>query len=297
MSNKVYDIVTEKFIDQLKQGTIPWKQPWSGLAAANLVSKKEYRGVNVFMLWGKPYKSPYWVTYKQARNLGGNVKAGEKATMVVFWKMLEKDEVSASGEKRVKKIPLLRYYNVFNVEQCEGIPAEKIPPTSQRKHEPIAEAEAVVKGYENPPSIGHGGNEAYYNRFDDHVQVPPPENFKTGEGYYSTLFHELGHSTRHENRLNREGKEKGKESGAMEELVAEMTAAFLAAHCGFTEMEQPENHVAYIASWLKALQNDPKMVVFAASKAQKAAEYILGKIAKEAPKEDAEEKEVAEAVA
>lgn len=290
MSNKVYEIVTEKILAELRQGNVPWRKPWTGAGAANLVSKKEYRGINVFLLMNNKYKSNFWMTYKQAKELGGNVKQGEKATMVIFWKMLHKSEAKADGTSKEKNIPLLRYYSVFNLEQTEGIDPKNIPVANLREHKPIEEAEAVVKGYENPPTITHGGNAAFYCPPDDHVQMPPPEFFRTGEGYYSTLFHELGHSTRHSSRLDRKGKEEGLASGAMEELVAEMTSSFLSAHCGFTEMEQPTNHAAYIANWLQALQNDPKLVVTAAGKAQKAADHILGTDKKAEEVESEEEK-------
>jgi antirestriction protein ArdC len=265
----VYEIVTEKIVNALKAGTIPWRQPWVGCAAQNLVSRKAYRGINVFLLMVSKYKANFWVTYNQARKLGGYVKAGEKGTLVVFWKMLKKAD--ANGVE--KNVPLLRYYTVFNIEQTEGLTSPALP---VRAHQPVAEAEDVIKGYENPPAIEIGGNEASYCKADDKVRIPQPEHFKTAEGYYSALFHELAHSTRHPNRLNREGGETGMDSYAKEELIAEMSACFLSSSCGFAEMEQPDNHAAYIASWLRRLENDPKMVVNAASAAQKATEHVLG---------------------
>jgi len=126
MSTKVYEIITEKIVEELKRGDIPWHQPWVGGRPKNLISKKDYNGINVFLLSCQRFASPYWVTYNQAQELGGNVKKGEKSTMIVFWKQFKvKDDTD--GEITEKTIPLLRYYRVFNVEQCEGIDPKKIP--------------------------------------------------------------------------------------------------------------------------------------------------------------------------
>jgi antirestriction protein ArdC len=272
----VYEIITDQVIEKLKQGEIPWHQPWTGSGyPTNLVSKKPYQGINVFLLLARGYANPYWVTFKQAQQLGGSVKKGEKSAMVVFWKQVKvKDK--AESELTEKTIPFLRYYRVFNVEQCEGLktPDVEVNPDFQ----PISECEKTVNGMPNKPTIQHQEQRAYYSPKDDCVNMPKPESFNNEEFYYSVLFHELGHSTGHESRCARKAFHEwapfGSESYSKEELVAEMTAAFLCGHCQI-EQQTIDNSVAYIKSWLGKLQDDPKMVVLAASQAQKAANYIL----------------------
>lgn len=298
MSNKVHEIVTEKILAELNKGNIPWRKPWNCTGHCNLVSKKAYRGINPFLLDFAGYKSGWWMTYNQAKQLGGNVKKGEKATQVIFWKMLKKDSTKADGTSATKNIPMLRYYYVFNLEQCERIDPKHIPIDAKREHTPIASAEAVVNEYEDKPTITHGGDRACYCPSLDAINMPHAENFVAGEGYYRVLFHELAHSTGSKNRLNRKDFNdffESKAEYAKEELVAEMASAFLAAECGFTTEDQPLNVVAYIQSWLKSLQNNPEMVVCAASAAQKAADYIRGRNKKQeeadADKEEARQEE------
>jgi antirestriction protein ArdC len=297
--SKVAEIVTEKIVALLEQGNIPWRKPWTGSAPANLISKKEYRGINIFLLEGSSFKSKWWLTVRQAVQLGGRIKYEEikKPTLAIFWKMLDRKEVREDGSKDTRKIPFLRYYNLFNLEQTEGIDPKHIPVEVKREHKPIAEAEEVIRDYADKPPIKHGGNAACYSPSLDEINMPHPENFKSGEGYYSTLFHECTHSTRHEKRLNRDRAAEG--PYAEEELVAEMGSAFLAGECGFESVEQPENSAAYIASWLRALNNDKSLVVRAASRAQKAVDYIRGRVKDNAPTEKAEkaEEETAEVTA
>lgn len=278
----VHQIITDRIIELLKKGTVPWQQPWHGgdQLPRNLVSKKPYRGVNVFLLHSMSYQSPFWLTYKQAEELGGNVKHGEHATPVVFWKRLEVTE--DDGTK--KQIPMLRYYSVFNALQCEGI-EKHLPqlPTATTKHDPIPEAQAVVDAMPKRPDIRHGQGKAYYSPALDYVGMPAKETFNSPEGYYDTLFHELTHSTGHESRLARKGVSGtegtwgsfGSNLYAKEELVAEMGAAFLCGHVGIVD-RTIDNSAAYIASWLQRLSDDPKLVVNAAAQAQKASDFILG---------------------
>lgn len=281
MSNKVYEIITNTVIEKLEQGNIPWHKPWSGGAfPKNLISKKEYRGINVFLLAAQGYASPYWLSFKQVKQVGGKVRKGEKSTIVVFWKPVEVTETDKeTGEKKKKTIPFLRYYRVFNTEQCEGIDPKKVPTIEVNSDfQPIEACEKTVAEMQDKPNIRHEENRAYYSPLQDFVNMPKKEYFKKEEFYYSVLFHELGHSTGHESRLARKANDGwgffGSESYSKEELVAEMTAAFL---CGIhqIEMETIDNSAAYIKSWLSKLQDDPKMVVLAAAQAQKASDYIL----------------------
>ena len=278
-----YQVITDRVITLLGQGIIPWQKPWSTGDAMprNLVSQKPYRGVNVFLLHAMSYGSPFWLTFNQAKEMGGNVKRGEKACPVVFWKWLDAEE-----EGKAQRVPFLRYYNVFNVAQCEGIPPDKIPSLngSQRKHSPIAEAERIVASMPKCPAIKTGLDRAYYSPAGDFVGMPAPEQFRSGEDFYSVLFHELTHSTGAKCRLNRKGitgtegewSAFGSTPYAKEELVAEMGAAFLCGQVGIVERTL-DNSAAYLASWLQRLKDDRRLVVQAAAQAQKAADFILGR--------------------
>lgn len=280
----VYAIVTERVIALLQQGVVPWQKPWHGgeKMPRNLVSQREYRGVNVFLLHAMSYESAFWLTYKQAQELGGNVRRGEKACPVVFWKWLDADN-TASGQR--KRVPFLRYYSVFNVAQCEGIKSHlPKPQESKRDHHPIEAAESVVSAMPRRPEIKHGLDRAFYSPAGDYVGMPSAERFRSGEDYYSVLFHELTHSTGHESRLNRKSVSGsdghwsafGSQSHSKEELVAEMGAAFLCGHAGIVERTL-ENSAAYVQGWLGRLKDDPKLVVQAAAQAQKASDFILGR--------------------
>jgi antirestriction protein ArdC len=274
----VYEIVTDRIIDLLEQGVVPWHKPWAGGSnqlPTNLVSKKAYRGVNVWLLSCSGYASPYWVSYKQATELGGQVRKGEKSTLVVYWKMFENID-KATGEK--KTIPMLRYYNVFNVSQCDGISVPDTDTQPKIDFNPIEEAEKIVASMTKLPKITHVEQQAYYNRSTDHVNMPQKETFQGEAEYYSTLFHELTHSTGHESRLGRFQNvvsKFGDSNYAKEELVAEMGASFLCATAGIVERTL-DNSAAYIANWLTKLKNDKKLVVSAAGKAHTACDYILG---------------------
>ncbi|MDA2924023.1 zincin-like metallopeptidase domain-containing protein [Acidobacteria bacterium AH-259-L09] len=279
---KAYEVITNRIIKKLEQGTVPWHQPWSAEMPKNLISRKEYRGINVFLLGSMGYANPYWMTFKQAKQLGGHVRQGGRSTPVVFWKWLEvEQENPETGEPETNQIPLLRYYNVFNLDQCEDIPAEKIPPLENgRDFHPIKEAEKTVQQMLQPPIIQHRASQAYYRPSSDTVNMPQPELFRSDEEYYSTLFHELTHSTGHQSRLNRLDTDNlapfGSKDYSQEELVAEMGAAFLCGHCRI-ENRTIDNSAAYIQGWLRRLRNDKRMVVFAAAQAQKAADFILEK--------------------
>lgn len=274
--SSVYEIVTDRIVVKLNEGVIPWLKPWNARTSIprNLVTGKPYRGINIFVLGMQAYQSPYWLTFKQAADRGGKIKKGEKGTPVVYWNYIDVED-KATGE--VKKTPFLRYYTVFNVAQTEGIDAPTDTPAVE--FNPIEEAARIVEGYTDAPEIKHGFTRACYVPGLDEIRMPLPETFVSPAHYYSVLFHEMGHSTGHEKRLSRrhstEGRVFGDEKYSREELVAEMTAAFLGAQAGI-EIEILDNSAAYIQSWLKALQNDTKMVVIAAGQAQKAADHILG---------------------
>ncbi len=288
----VYQIVTEQIIEMLKQGTVPWRKPWTTggpeYAPRNLISNKAYTGINVFLLGTmSPYDSPYWLTYKQATALGGTVHKGEKSSICVFWKQYDKEDLAEPEGK--KTIRVLRYYRVFNVEQCDGITAPELQKPDTFNSDPIEAAEAIQLAMPNRPLVQYGGNSAFYRPSTDSVNVPERNRFEKPEEFYSTLFHELAHSTGHESRLNRPGITEphrfGSENYSKEELVAEMAAAFLCAHCGI-ETATIENSAAYIQGWIRALSGDHRLAVTAASAAQKAANYILNGHTTEQPAPD-----------
>jgi antirestriction protein ArdC len=284
----VEQIVTDRIIKMLEAGTVPWRhfasQPL--LSPRNFVSKRAYQGINVYMLSFSKYGSPYWLTAKQLKDCGGTPKEGQKADeFVVFWKILEyKDEKSSNPDKK-KKIPFLRYSRVYNLDQVEGIK----DPTPEQTAKAIAEekersqhvtAESVIAGMPNPPKITiDNAPRAYYVPLMDEVHMLDRKHCITDGRYYSTFFHELVHSTGHKDRLNRANAFGSTEAGsyAKEELVAEMGAGMLCHFAGLFE-EIAEDSANYIASWLKHLRNDPSLVVAAASRASKAANYIKGEI-------------------
>jgi len=277
--NQVYEIVTNKIIEKLEEGVVPWRKSWSSEAPKNLVSGKEYRGINPFLLDSMGFASPYWLTFRQAKSLGGYVRKGEKSTPVVFWKNWSSLEQNDEGKLEETRRFVLRYYSCFNIEQC-SLPPEEVPaedPTT--KHfDPIPKAESVVKAMPSAPEITHQSQRACYSPILDIVNMPKPESFDAPVNYYSTLFHELTHSTGHESRLNRDSITDpvrfGSHTYSREELIAEMGAAFLNGHCGLVD-QTLDNSASYIQGWLGRLRNDPKLVVQAAGKAQRAADYIL----------------------
>ncbi len=282
----IYQLITDRIIEKLEQGVIPWKKPWTaGGAPQNLISKKEYRGINIFLLDCAGYSFPYFLTYKQAQDRGGNVRKGEKGFPVVFWKMVQKkkspdDPGPRPGEVSTKEdtFPVLRYYTVFNVEQCDGIeyPAD----WERRPLNPIPEAERIIQGMPNRPEIKHEQQRACYSPWFDYVNMPDKDSFVSDEAYYQVLFHELTHSTGHESRLKREGITDptffGSHAYSREELIAEMSATMLCGTCGI-ENSTIDNSAAYIQSWLGRLRNDKKLLVHAAGQAQKAADFILNR--------------------
>ena len=290
----VYEVITSRIIKQLESGTAPWHKPWkvrgkSGLPR-NLVSGREYRGINVWTLLSSGYASPQWLTFRQARQLAGHVRQGEVGFPIVYWKF-GKREVEDGDDIIEKRSVLCLYYTVFNVEQCEGLKIRPDEPAdSQPQLEPIEACEQVVDAWRGKPIIRYGGDCASYSKVLDCVQVPERTRFDSVEEYYSTLFHELAHSTGHPARLNRSSltdfERFGDHNYSREELVAEMGAAFLAGYCGIGN-RTIDNSAAYLANWLKALKDDSRMVLVAASQAQKAADLILGVTPSDAAQQNA----------
>lgn len=283
----VYALVTERITTALDAGTVPWQKPWAaaGGLPRNLASRRPYRGMNVLLLsLGQPYLSPWWLTYKQAQELGGHVRKGEKSSLVTFWKFREgKKDTGGEGEAAdtpaERRAPLLRTYHVFNVEQCDGI---ETPPSDEfqpKLHERLAHCEALVAGMPQRPAIGPDPRQAFYAPALDRVGIPDLSRFETPEHYYATLFHELIHSTGHPSRLARPSLGNpppfGTPDYSKEELVAEFGAAFLCGHAGIFP-STVENQAAYIHGWLARLHQDRRLLPIAAAQAQRAADFILG---------------------
>jgi antirestriction protein ArdC len=283
----VYTRVTDRIIADLEKGVRTWLKPWKAEHAAGRISRPlrhngtPYQGMNILLLWGeamdKGYTAPIWMTYKQAQELGAQVRKGETAALVVYANKLTRTETGESGEEIEKQIPFMKGYSVFNVEQVDGLPAhyyaQPVNPLPLADRLDYAEKFLANTGAQ----IRHGGNRAYYSPAQDAVQMPPFEAFNDKESYYATILHELTHWTSHKSRLDRSfnAKRFGDNGYAREELVAELGAAFLSADLGITP-EVREDHAAYLAHWLKALKEDSRAIFSAAAHAQRAADFLQG---------------------
>ena len=288
----LYQQVTDKMIELLNQGVAPWRCSWSRYGMAkNYVSGNTYRGINAFLLNFLPnHPIPYYVSFRQAKELGGHVRKGAKSEKVYFFKAYHKDgdgktvgedraaQLAGMGEE-VHRIPFLKSFSVFSIADVEGVEFDT-PEVVLKQHEKIERCEQLVRQLKNPPEIlTEDANRAYYDPRRDVLNMPQMGQFDEPEEYYSTLFHELTHSTGHVTRLKREGITgeivRGSENYAREELIAEMGASFLCAHTGIDRERVTENSAAYLASWLKRLQDDKKLVLKAAAAAQRAADYLM----------------------
>lgn len=282
----VYTRVTNRIISDLEKGVRTWMKPWCGENGANSIIRPlrhnslPYRGINILMLWGaaieRGYSNPTWMSYRQAQELGGQVRKGEKGSIVVYANTITKTEENEDGQEEERSIAYMKGYTVFNVEQIDGLPAQytlKREPVTAPAAQRIEHAERFFGA--TGATIRHGGNSAYYAANTDHIQMPPFEAFIDAESHAATLAHELTHWTKHPSRLNRDlgRKSWGDEGYAREELVAEMGAAFLCADLHITP-EIREDHAAYIAHWLKVLKNDKRAIFSAAAQAQKATDYL-----------------------
>jgi len=287
----VYDRVTNKIIADLEQGVRPWQKPWSGENAGNRIVRplrhngEAYNGVNILLLWDaaleKGYFNPTWMTFAQAEQYKAHVRKGEKSTFIVYSNKTTKMDIDEqTGEQTEKELSFLRAYNVFNVEQIEGLPEQFYQhPQAQTESSLAHHLDDVDTFIRNTKAlIRHGGNRAFYAESNDYVQMPLIDAFKDSESYYATLAHEVMHWTKHKSRMDRDFgyKRWGDEGYAKEELVAEIGAAFLCADLGITP-ETREDHAAYIQSWLKALKDDRKLIFSAAAHATRAVAFLKDK--------------------
>lgn len=276
----VYEMVTSRIIAELEKGIIPWEKPWTGVrdGAFNRITKKPYSLINQMLL---QHRGEY-ATFKQWADLGGHVRKGEKSEIVVFWKILEQIDINEdTGEKELKKIPLLRYYNVFHISQVDGV--EPLAPEQLNNEvEPIDAGDKIITDYitrEHLNFIECKSNKAYYSPTSDTVVVPLKEQYNMINEYYATTYHELVHSSGYKTRLNRLQTGAvaafGSKNYSKEELVAEIGSATLMSIAGIETTKTFRNSTAYIQNWLQVLRNDNKFIVSASSKAEKAVNYIL----------------------
>ena len=277
----IYQIVTDQVIEALEEGIIPWKKTWNSIGGShmNLASKTGYRGMNPFLLEMVRRKNGYthtkWGTFKQISAKGGKVNKGEKGTLVIFWKIIKKEDV-VDGEKQKSVFPILRYYKVWNIEQTD-LPLPELKEVELTLNEKIKNCEKIIEDYEDMPEVLYG--DPAYSPSLDKLYMPKIGEFESSEEYYAAIFHEMVHSTKHKTRLNRDENSGisffGSEDYSKEELVAEMGACFLANKTGI-ENEVQSNQVAYIKGWLKKLKNDKKLLISASGQSQRAVDYIEG---------------------
>jgi antirestriction protein ArdC len=281
MSEKIYEMVTDRIVALLENGVIPWRKTWaSGTQWPSFLQSRKkqrrYNGINVLILACQGYASPFWVTYKQAKKLGGHVKKDEKSTPIIFWKWIEIIDRETGDPKN---IPFIRYYRVFNVLQCDELDKHLPEEVQLNDFNPIDECQKLIDGYCNEnggPKTAVEGRAVYYPT-KDVIGMPKPTAFESEEAYYSVYFHEMAHSTGHSNRLDRDmGGGFGTDPYCREELVAEISAAFLCGVTGIDNQQVIENSASYIDNWIKRLKFDPKMIVQAGGKARRAADLITG---------------------
>ena len=292
MANNLYQNVTARILAELETGSAPWVKPWSATPGKNIphnaVTNRPYSGCNVVLLWlsqGR-FAAPRFLTFKQAKTLGGNVKKGEHGFTVYFVKpMVSKRDDETQG----KAFTMLRAYTVFNVDQCENLP-ERIVTIGETKSRHSDERDATIDEFIAATGADFrddvGGDRAYYSPSTDFVAMPAFAAFKSAANYYATAFHELAHWTGAKHRLAREfGKRFGDRAYAAEELVAELSAAFL---CAEFNIDGELRHAGYIGNWIELLKDDARAFFTAASAAQKAADYLRQAVLAEQPDEMSE---------
>lgn len=284
MAFDLYAEITNRMITELSAGRIPWQKPWRGEndLAISHTTGKPYSFLNQMLLRFRPGE---YLTFKQCADEGGRVRSGEKGHMIVFWKWVEKKDgdviLMPDGRKVIEQIPILKYYTIFHLDQCNGIKPRWEKPADGPAPAPDAHAEQIIRDYvarSGVTFISRPGNQAFYRPSDDTVVVPALSQYDNVAEYYSTSFHELTHSTGHSSRLNRitDIAAFGSEQYSKEELCAEMGSAFLVSIAGLETRDSFRNSAGYVQGWLRALNDDKRLVVAAAGAAQKAVELIVG---------------------
>lgn len=298
MAFDIYAEVTDRIISEMEKGIIPWDKPWVGAGAAvSHVNGRPYSLLNQFLL-GKPGE---YITFNQAKKEGGRVKKGAKARFVVFWKFLNKEKQDSAGNiirdskgmPVMESIPFLKYFNVFHIDDCEGIKPKYTKEVFNPDIQPIEKAESVLHEYiarEGIKLFHEKGDRAFYRPSTDEIHLPMMNQFKTIEGYYETAFHESVHSTGHPSRLNRINTASaaaafGGEEYSKEELVAEIGSCAIMNELGLETEHTFRNNAAYVQNWLQALRNDKRLIISAAGRAEKAVDMIFNR-KREAAKEE-----------
>ena len=283
MSNQVYNFITDRIIEQMDKGIIPWKQPWARMddypgSPRNLVSKKAYHGMNVLLLGMTGYENPFWLTQNQLRSMNNKPVDEYDYTPVIFYTMVEDKELDENGKKKHR--PILRYYKLFNVEQAD----KKIVIPEIKEPEPVCEftplerAEDLLQSIPDPCPVTFGGGRAFYSPRKNFIRVPEKNLFDSTEFFYATLFHEISHSTGHKSKLNREIiNHFGTKKYAKEELTAEMSSNFIMNELGIVTEDTENNTVAYLQNWKQKLRDDPSIMIQAAGKAQKVCDYLFNR--------------------
>ncbi len=283
-TNTIYDQVNARIISLLEAGVTPWRKPWKSRGikpARNFVSKKQYSGCNFFTVNSMDYQNENWGTFNQIKNLGGNVKKGEKGTQIVFWKLLDSKQKNSKGESKDVQIPLLKTSYIFNFEQCEGLKVGEKEEIILQEHDEIQVCKDIISKFPlGMPELRHEKDRAFYNFSLDYINMPLLGLFENPERYYQTLFHESIHATGHKSRLNRSTLNDihffGDENYSQEELVAEMGASYLCSIAKIDDITM-ENSASYISNWLAALRKDNKLLLKSAAMAKKAVDYLVGK--------------------
>ncbi len=291
--NYAYEIITKRIVKYIDEhGEFPWRKPWATLdkPQQNFKSKRPYQNINQFMCLMSGFESPYWLTLKQANELGGRIIKGSKSTPIVYYQppsdeqkeKITNDPTLSEQEKEYRLSRLFGFVKpfwIFNAQQIEGIDFPEVE-VKLNEFDPIEKAEEVIKNMPNPPKIIHKGGQAYYSRLLDEVVLPPMGYFDTVEDYYSTLYHEVGHSTGHKTRLNwvESGGRFGSKKYGLEELTVELVSAFSSNEVGIYTKAIERNTAAYIAGWNKVFGSDPKIITQAMSRAIPSTNYIFGRL-------------------
>jgi len=284
----VYKRVTDHFLSALEKGVVPWRTPWTDLAPKSMMTGRTYSGVNYMMcvMFGAEYKSQWWVSAAKAKELGGYIPSSASGKGIPALRVFTITREDDNGT-RVPVSTKAQYTVIWNVEEAVGIDPKYIPETKHLYFKPIELAEIVLRDMPDPPLYyERTQSAAFYEPSNDKIVLPDKAMFESIAAHYETRFHETIHATGHPKRLAREqivnmvnapfANTSSLESYGKEELIAGIGAAMLLARCGIVHQATLDNNTAYVANWADKLRADPKLIVSAASAAQKAVDYIMG---------------------
>ena len=267
--NKIYSRITDTILQKLKEGTAVWKKTWSVGLPTNLISKKEYQGINFLSLLTKDFPSKFFLTFKQCEDRGGRINKGAKGFPIIFWKLKE-IEVETGKKREIKEVPIARLSYVFNLSQTSLY-------EDKSEELKLPSCESIIESMKDKPVIKHNSSRCYYSIKGGYISLPKISDFDSPDTFYETLFHELIHATGHKSRLNRFESDQALEEYSKEELIAELGASYLCSLTGISN-NVIENQAAYIDGWYKKLSSQPEILIEAAKEAQKAVDYLLGEL-------------------